>query len=103
MPSLSEQIYNLLESFDYSSNPEERIRILRGILGRLSSIMYGSKKEEEYSEVFRRLKLRLRELRERIAENEKMEPKLWQYLMNSLEEIRDELERIAVKENVIGK
>ena len=103
MPSLSEQIYNLLENFDYSSNPEERIRILRGILGRLSSIMYGSEKEEEYTEVFRRLKIRLKELREEITKNEKLEPDLWKYLMNSLEEIRDELDRIAVRANVIEK
>ncbi len=103
MPSLSEQIYNLLENYDYSSNPEERIRFLRGIIGRLSSVFYGSEKEEIYADVLKRLKIRLRELREQIAESEKLEPKLWQYLMNSLDEIRDEVERIAVKEGVIEK
>jgi len=100
--SLKFQLEELLESFDYTSNVEERIRLLRSAIGRLSNIFYGTEKEEIYADQVRRIKLRLRELRERYVECGD-DVGCWRELMDNLEELRDQVERIAVREGIIGR
>ncbi len=43
--ALKEQLEDLLESFDYSGDVEERIRLLRGAIGRVSNLLYGTEQE----------------------------------------------------------
>jgi len=92
----------LLESFEFTSDVEERIRLLRAAVGKLENIFYGSEKEEIYRDVLRRLKLRLRELRSQMSS---FSPDFdeWRSLMDNLDELRDEVERIAVKEGVLER
>ncbi len=100
--SLKSQLEELLESFDYTSNVEERIRLLRSAIGRLANIFYGTEKEEVYADQTRRIKLRLKELRDRYVEcGESVE--CWKELMDHLEELRDQVERIAVREGIVEK
>ncbi len=95
---------NLLECFDYSDSVEERIRLLRSAIGRLSNIFYGTPLEDKYADQIRRIKLRLIELRGELGEfDENTEFKHWKELMDTLEELRDGIERIAVKEKIIEK
>lgn len=94
--ALKEQLEDLLESFDYSGDVEERIRLLRGAIGRVSNLLYGTEQEEMYSDQVRRIKLRLRELRERFINNEDSK-EVWRELMDNLEELRDQIERLAIK------
>jgi len=102
--SLRESFINLLESFDYSDSVEERIRLLRSAIGRLSNIFYGTENEDIYADQVRRIKLRLNELRGKLGEfDEKTEFQYWKELMDTLEELRDGVERIAVKEGIIEK
>jgi hypothetical protein len=104
MASLKEQFEGLLEAFDYSESVEERIRLLRGAIGRLSSIFYGTEKETIYADQVRRIKLRLRELRGKLeGSDEELEFRLWKELMDNLEDIRDEVERLALRERVIDR
>lgn len=104
MMSLRESFINLLESFDYSDSVEERIRLLRSAIGRLSNIFYGTPNEDIYADQVRRIKLRLNELRSKLGEfDEKTEFQYWKELMDTLEELRDGVERIAVKEGIIEK
>ncbi|RLI79858.1 hypothetical protein DRP05_02620 [Archaeoglobales archaeon] len=104
MMSLRESFVNLLESFDYSDSVEERIRLLRSAIGRLSNIFYGTPKEDIYADQVRRIKLRLNELRGKLGEfDENTEFQYWKELMDTLEELRDGVERIAVKEGIIEK
>ncbi|RLI76400.1 hypothetical protein DRO97_00830 [Archaeoglobales archaeon] len=104
MMSLRESFINLLESFDYSDSVEERIRLLRSAIGRLSNIFYGTENEDIYADQVRRIKLRLNELRGKLGEfDEKTEFQYWKELMDTLEELRDGVERIAVKEGIIEK
>lgn len=104
MMSLRQSFVNLLESFDYSDSVEERIRLLRSAIGRLSNIFYGTENEDIYADQVRRIKLRLSELRGKLGEfDEKTEFQYWKELMDTLEELRDGVERIAVKEGIIEK
>jgi hypothetical protein len=101
MTTLSQNLSALIESFDYSGSVEERIRILRAAIGTLGNIFYGTEREEIYSDQVRRIKLRLRELRGKLEGEMPFE--VWKELMDNLEELRDEIERIAVKEGVLTK
>ena len=104
MMSLRQSFVNLLESFDYSDSVEERIRLLRSAIGRLSNIFYGTENEDIYADQVRRIKLRLSELSGKLGEfDEKTEFQYWKELMDTLEELRDGVERIAVKEGIIEK
>lgn len=102
MVSIKEHFEELLESFDYSGDVEERIRLLRAAIGRISNIFYGSELEEIYADQIRRIKLRLRELRERFTECED-EKTCWRELMDNLEELRDQIERLAIRGDVFRK
>ncbi len=102
MTTLKDQFLDLIEAFDYSDDVEERIRILRASIGKLGNLFYGTEKEEMYSDQIRRIKLRLRELRERLVE-EGEDVRLWRELMDNLEEMKDQVERIAVKEGIVDK
>ena len=104
MASLKEQFEELMEAFDYSDDVEERIRLLRGAIGRLGNIFYGTERETIYSDQVRRIKLRLRELREKLSNlDEEREFRVWKELMDNLEELRDQIERIAIREGVVSK
>ncbi|WP_456370459.1 hypothetical protein [Geoglobus sp.] len=102
MESLKSGFIVLLESFEFSSDVEERIRLLRAAVGKLENIFYGTEKEDIYRDVLRRLKLRLKELRAQMG-SFNLDFEEWKMLMDTLDEMRDEVERIAVKEGVLEK
>ncbi|AKG92203.1 hypothetical protein GAH_00445 [Geoglobus ahangari] len=102
MESLRSSFAVLLESFEFSSDVEERIRLLRAAVGKLENIFYGTEKEDVYRDVLRRLKLRLKELRAQMG-SFNLDFEEWRVLMDTLDEMRDEVERIAVKEAVVEK
>ena len=102
MESLKSGFVVLLESFEFSSDVEERIRLLRAAVGKLENIFYGTEKEDVYRDVLRRLKLRLKELRAQMG-SFNLDFEEWRMLMDTLDEMRDEVERIAVKEGVLEK
>ncbi|WP_456468412.1 hypothetical protein [Archaeoglobus sp.] len=102
MVSIKEHLEELLESFDYSGDVEERIRLLRAAIGRISNIFYGTDSEEVYADQMRRIKLRLRELREKMTNCED-EKDCWRELMDNLEELRDQIERLAIRGEIIEK
>jgi len=102
MEALRSGFVVLLESFEFSSDVEERIRLLRSAVGKLENIFYGTEKEDVYRDVLRRLKLRLRELRAQMR-SFNIDFEEWRQLMDVLDELRDEVERIAVKEGIFGK
>ncbi|WP_290597170.1 MULTISPECIES: hypothetical protein [unclassified Archaeoglobus] len=102
MVSIKEHLEELLESFDYSGDVEERIRLLRAAIGRVSNIFYGTESEEIYADQVRRIKLRLRELRERLTNCED-DKACWRELMDNLEELRDQIERLAIRGDIIEK
>ncbi len=99
---LKEQLEELLDSFDYSGDVEERIRLLRGAIGRISNIFYGTEQEEIYADQVRRIKLRLKELREKFISKEESR-EVWKELMDNLEELRDQIERLAIRAGVLEK
>lgn len=99
MVSIKEHLEELLESFDYSGDVEERIRLLRAAIGRIGNMFYGTENEEIYADQVRRIKLRLRELRETYATSEDN----WRELMDNLEELRDQIERLAIRRGIIEK
>ncbi|AAB89154.1 MULTISPECIES: hypothetical protein [Archaeoglobus] len=99
MVSIKEHLEELLESFDYSGDVEERIRLLRAAIGRIGNMFYGTENEEIYADQVRRIKLRLRELRETYATSEDN----WRELMDNLEELRDQIERLAIRGGIIEK
>lgn len=101
MVSLKEHLEELLESFDYSGDVEERIRLLRAAIGRIGNIFYGTENEEVYADQVRRIKLRLRELRENFVSGDEKES--WRELMDNLEELRDQIERLAIRGGIIEK
>ncbi|MBO8179149.1 MAG: hypothetical protein H0Z19_01500 [Archaeoglobus sp.] len=98
MVSIKEHLEELLETFDYSGDVEERIRLLRAAIGRISNIFYGTENEEIYADQVRRIKLRLRELRENYAN---CKDDCWRELMDSLEELRDQIERLAIRGGIL--
>ena len=100
MESLKSSFVILLESFEFTSDVEERIRLLRSAVGKLENIFYGTEKEDVYRDVLRRLKLRLRELRAQMR-SFNIDFEEWRQLMDVLDELRDEVERIAVKEGIL--
>uniref|UniRef100_A0A7C2NEG4 Uncharacterized protein n=1 Tax=Archaeoglobus fulgidus TaxID=2234 RepID=A0A7C2NEG4_ARCFL len=100
MVSLKDHLAELLENFDYSGDVEERIRLLRAAIGRINNIFYGTESEEIYADQVRRIKLRLRELRETY---EKCRDSCWRELMDNLEELRDQIERLAIRGGIIEK
>ncbi|AIY90687.1 hypothetical protein [Geoglobus acetivorans] len=100
MESLKSGFIVLLESFEFSSDVEERIRLLRAAVGKLENIFYGTEKEDVYRDVLRRLKLRLKELRAQMG-SFNLDFEEWRVMMDTLDEMRDEVERIAVKEGVL--
>ena len=100
MESLRIALAVLLESFEFSSDVEERIRLLRAAVGKLENIFYGTEKEDVYRDVLRRLKLRLKELRAQMG-SFNLDFEEWRVLMDTLDEMRDEVERIAVKEGIL--
>lgn len=102
MESLRTAFAVLLESFEFSSDVEERIRLLRAAVGKLENIFYGTEKEDVYRDVLRRLKLRLKELRAQMG-SFNLDFEEWRVLMDVLDEMRDEVERIAVKEEIVEK
>jgi DNA repair exonuclease SbcCD ATPase subunit len=99
MVSIKEHLEELLESFDYSGDVEERIRLLRAAIGRIGNMFYGTENEEIYADQVRRIKLRLRELRETYSNCEDC----WRELMDNLEELRDQIERLAIRGGIIEK
>lgn len=98
MVSIKEHLGELLETFDYSGDVEERIRLLRAAIGRISNIFYGTENEEIYADQVRRIKLRLRELRETY---ENCKDDCWRELMDNLEELRDQIERLAIRGGIL--
>lgn len=102
MDSLKTGFAVLIESFEFSSDVEERIRLLRAAVGKLENIFYDTEKEEIYRDTLRRLKLRLKELRSQMG-SFNLDFEEWRVLMDTLDEIRDEVERIAVKEGVVER
>ena len=100
MESLRIALAVLLESFEFSSDVEERIRLLRAAVGKLENIFYGTEKEDVYRDVLRRLKLRLKELRAQMG-SFNLDFEEWRVLIDTLDEMRDEVERIAVKEGIL--
>ena len=100
MESLRIALAVLLESFEFSSDVEERIRLLRAAVGKLENIFYGTEKEDVYRDVLRRLKLRLKELRAQMG-SFNLDFEEWRVLMDTLDEMRDEVERIAVREGIL--
>ncbi|MBE8538721.1 hypothetical protein [Geoglobus acetivorans] len=100
MESLRTTFAVLLESFEFSSDVEERIRLLRTAVGKLENIFYGTEKEDVYRDVLRRLKLRLKELRSQMG-SFNLDFEEWRVMMDVLDEMRDEVERIAVKEGIL--
>ncbi len=102
MESLRSGFVVLLESFEFSSDVEERIRLLRAAVGKLENIFYGTEKEEVYRDALRRLKLRLRELRSQMG-SFSIDFEEWRQIMDVLDELRDEVERIGVKEGVLER
>ena len=100
MESLKSGFVVLIESFEFSSDVEERIRLLRAAVGKLENIFYGTEKEDVYRDVLRRLKLRLKELRAQMG-SFNLDFEEWRVLMDTLDEMRDEVERIAVKEGIL--
>ncbi|NOY11692.1 MAG: hypothetical protein GXO67_06375, partial [Archaeoglobi archaeon] len=69
---------------------------------KLENIFYGTEKEDVYRDVLRRLKLRLKELRAQMG-SFNLDFEEWRVLMDTLDEMRDEVERIAVKEGLVEK
>lgn len=102
MDSLKSGFAVLIESFEFSSDVEERIRLLRSAVGKLENIFYNTEKEEIYWETLRRLKLRLKELRSQMK-SFTLDFEDWRQIMDVLDDLRDEVERIAVKEGVLEK
>jgi len=102
MEALKSGFVILLESFEFTSDVEERIRLLRAAIGKLENIFYGTEKEDVYRDALRRLKLRLRELRTQMG-SFNIDFEEWRKIMDVLDELRDEVERIAVKEGVVEK
>ncbi len=100
MVSIKEHLEELLESFDYSGDVEERIRLLRAAIGRIGNVFYGTENEEIYADQVRRIKLRLRELRETYTS---CEDDCWRELMDNLEELRDQIERLAIRGGILEK
>ncbi len=100
MEALRSGFVVLLESFEFTSDVEERIRLLRSAVGKLENIFYGTEKEDVYRDVLRRLKLRLRELRAQMR-SFNIDFEEWRQLIDVLDELRDEVERIAVKEGIL--
>ncbi len=90
----------LIESFEFTSDVEERIRLLRAAVGKLENMFYGTEKEDVYRDVLRRLKLRLKELRAQMG-SFNIDFEEWRQLMDVLDELRDEVERIAVREDIL--
>jgi len=102
MGSLKSGFAVLLESFEFTSDVEERIRLLRASVGKLENMFYGTKKEEIYRDSLRRLKLRLKELRGEMK-SFNIDFEEWRQIMDVLDELRDEVEKIAVKEGIVEK
>ncbi len=102
MEALKNSFAVLIENFEFTSDVEERIRLLRAAVGKLENIFYGTEKEDVYRDVLRRLKLRLKELRSQMR-SFNVDFEEWRKIMDVLDEMRDEVERIAVKEGVVGR
>ncbi|WP_202319547.1 hypothetical protein [Archaeoglobus neptunius] len=102
MVSIKDHLVELLESFDYSGDVEERIRLLRAAIGRVGNIFYGTESEEVYADQVRRIKLRLRELRDKLV-NCGDDRGCWREIMDNLEELRDQIERLALRGEILEK
>ena len=63
-------------------------------------MFYGTEKEDVYRDVLRRLKLRLKELRAQMG-SFNIDFEEWRQLMDVLDELREEVERIAVREGIL--
>lgn len=101
MVSIKENFEELLESFDYSGNVEERIRLPRVAIGRISNIFYGSelenlrgsgKENKAHTEGAERKIYRMRD-----------ENTCWRELTDNLEELRDQIEKLTIRGDVLGK
>ena len=101
MESLKSGFAVLMENFEFSSDVEERIRLLRCAVGKLENMFYGSEREDVYRDALRRLKLRLKELRSQMG-SFNLDFEEWRQMMDILDELRDEVERIAVKEGMMN-